>query len=690
MKIRFSLCCMFFVAVFMLLPSEWISAAGQEKNDTIDASVVTDSRILKKRSIVDLSSGVDVIRAVVSPMGEGDAIRWAQSLPGVTTGADGGTAFYVRGSNMGNNLFSLDGVPVYGYTHMLGLTTVIPTSVIGGVTLTKGGFNAADNNFTSAHMKINSKNPEKGYKVSAALNNFMASFSGEANFNDKVSFILSARVSPIGLEYQVLRSMLKTSVAGGLSDLNAQIGDVYGKFHWKINENSNLEVFGLGSIDRYNMSIGEDSHQIMGWHNGIGQIKYMNNGAAGDFSVRISFNKYGSSQAEDKVFREVRNYLSLKSDMAEITTHIDRNKFLGTSRHFILSYGAKYRRAWFKPGQAGAISNLNESDFMDAYIQLKYNLPEKIEIKANSRINGFANAKDKIIGIDPPIDKREKSRYIDPSGSIFVKWNITKILALETGYDHLVQYYHSLEGLPVGWSTDMIVPSGSKVEPEFSQQTSLAFTLDMLKHKASVGGFYKKMDGLVFYKYSQTMFNGGFAAWEDDVEQGQGLSYGGEFLYEYIGRDFYTRASYTLSKTTRRGFPSFYDGGEFPARFDRRHILNVLAQWRGFSAAFTLQSGHWENGEPMTYPMHILDDVEWTAKYYSGVNNFHMPMVLRLDLGWQKTFHTECFIHDLSVGIYNVTNHFNPFMLYFNAETEKWNAISMLPIMPNFSYRVTF
>ena len=33
---------------------------------------------------------------------------------------------------------------------------------------------------------------------------------------------------------------------------------------------------------------------------------------------------------------------------------------------------------------------------------------------------------------------------------------------------------------------------------------------------------------------------------------------------------------------------------------------------------------------------------------------------------------------------------FNPFTLYFDAEQEKWMAISLLPIMPNFSYRITF
>ncbi len=679
------------VLIQMLLPAEWVHAQELEKIDTLNASVVTDSRTLKKRSVGELSSGVEVIRTVVSPMGEGDAIRWAQSLPGVTTGADGSSAIYVRGSNMGNSLVSLDGVPIYGYTHMLGLTTIVPTLITEDVTLTKGGFDAADNNFTSAHMKINSKNPAKGYGVSASLNNFLAGISGEANFNDKISFIVSARLSPLTLEYKAAKDMLKSSMISGISDFNAQVGDVYGKIRFRINGNSSIDVFGLGSLDRYNMSMSEDSRQMMGWYNGLGQIRYLYTGKDSELTAALSYNAYGSSQEEDKIFREVRNHMSLKSDMHEITARIDRNKVMGRLKRFSMGYGAKFRNVAFEPGQVGEQTNHNEANFIDAYLQMKYQIHGKIEVKANGRINRFANVKDRVTKAGSAITSlKDDSRHIDLSGSAFIKWNISKAFSVEAGVDHLVQYYHTLEGLPVGWSTDMFVPSGSKVEPEYSDQFSLAFGIDFPKHKASVGGFYKEMENLVYYKYSQSLFNNGFASWEKDVEQGRGLSYGAEFLYEYIGRNFYARGSYTLSKTNRSGFPSLYNGGEFHARFDRTHVLNALAKWKGFSASFTLQSGHWENGEPLNYPMHIIDAINGTGNYYTGVNDYRMPMVLRLDLGWQHTFHTDRFTHDLILGVYNVTNHFNPFSLYFNAETEKWNGISLLPIMPNFSYRITF
>ena len=44
----------------------------------------------------------------------------------------------------------------------------------------------------------------------------------------------------------------------------------------------------------------------------------------------------------------------------------------------------------------------------------------------------------------------------------------------------------------------------------------------------------------------------------------------------------------------------------------------------------------------------------------------------------------------LLLGVCNVTNHFNPFILYLDAESESWKEIALLPILPNFSWRVTF
>ena len=642
--------------------------------DTLQAAVKTDVRRIEQ-SLGRLQTGLEGIRAVASPLGEGDPIRWAQGLPGVTTGADGTTAMYVRGGGTGNNLFTLDGVPVYGYSHILGLTTIVPSQVMESAELGKGGFDGAESNFTAAHLRVVTKAPSEAQRFSVALNNFLASASAEGPIGKKLSYIASFRISPLTWEYRAVRKMLPGTL-GGLDNFRASVGDAYAKLQYEIDSRNALTASFLGSQDRYGFDTPDVSHEAMGWHNLVGMLKYTRTGDKTSLEVTASANRYGSSQEQDKVYREKSNHLSLQSALTEYTLSGNLKHRIGSKERLTLSEGLDARYAVFAPGQVAAETNRSNTLLATVWAQANYVIPDRLALKAAVRGNYYQNLS-------------TKGGRFDPEGSLSAKVNLTRWLALELTGDRLVQYYHTLEGLPVGWSLDMIVPSGATVRPETALQGNAGLTAKAGGHAVSLGGFYKSMDGLIYYKYAQSLFSGALAAWEEHVDIGKGTAYGAEFLYEYQGRDWYARLSYTLSKATRHDFAETNGGQPFHARFDRTHVLNATAQWRGFSATVTLQSGHWENGAAETYPMHV-PGAEWTAEYYSGVNNYRMPTVFRLDLGWQKSFTTGRVVHMVNVGVCNVTNHFNPFMLYFDTRTESWKEIALLPILPNFSYRVEF
>ena len=178
------------IVLFNGLSCMSLSAQTAEWQDTLNAAVKTDVRRIEM-ALGHISTDIEGVRAVVSPMGEGDPIRWAQGMPGVTTGADGTTSMYVRGGNAGNNMFTLDGVPVYGYSHILGLTTIIPNNIMESVDLCKGGFDGPENNFTAGHMRIVTKRPESKQHTSFAVNNFLASASTEGPVGKKLSYLVS-------------------------------------------------------------------------------------------------------------------------------------------------------------------------------------------------------------------------------------------------------------------------------------------------------------------------------------------------------------------------------------------------------------------------------------------------------------------------------------------------------------------
>ena len=661
--------------LFSLLPL-FLSglALAQETTwtDTLRAAVKTDTRSVM-RTINKLESGADVLRGVVSPMGEGDPIRWSQGLPGVSTGADGSSAMYVHGGNMGNNLFSLDGVPVYGYSHILGLTTTVPSGVIENASLSKGGFEGRYGNFTAAHLNITTRDPATDrVHAEGTLNNFLAGANVEAPLGRDKSFIASARISPIGLEYKAFSSLLPAHLAA-FQDFRAGVGDIYGKFNWDIDSRSSLSASTLLSLDQYGFTTGEGSRDALGWNNEIAILQYHRILDRTDMDAQAYVNRYGSMQRQEKNYHGADNILSLNSRMLEATLSAD----FSPRQYSVwkLDYGFKTRYSRFAMGPAGAHTGKGVM-LVSCYAQATRDIPEKLHLQAVMRGNYYWNLSDGMMNLRP-------------DASLSFKWNFTQSLALEGSADYVHQFYHTLEGLPLGWSTDVIVPSGRTAPPEYSLQGNLGFSLALGRHTASLGGYYKRMGNLVYYKYAQSLFTDAFAGWERSVDIGLGNSFGGEFLYEYLGRDLYFRTAYTLSKTDREGFATLCDGGKFHARFDRRHILNMQGRWKGFSVAMTMQSGHWENGAPLTYLI-LIPGLETDAEYYEGVNNFQMPTVFRLDVGYECTFHAKRTEHTVNLGVCNVTNHFNPFMLYYDAQAEGWKMLALLPIMPNFSWRVAF
>ena len=644
---------------------------AQEIRDSLQAAIKIDNRRVMTGP-GKLQTGLEGMRNIVSPLGEGDPIHWAQAMPGVTTGADGSSAFYVRGGNLGNNLFSLDGIPVYGYSHLLGLTTVIPHDAIDKVQLSRGGFEGQEGNFTASHLSITTKDPSKDWKTRLSVNNFIMAASTEGAVSDKLSTFVSARISPLALEYRTVSGMLSGKM-GDLKDFSAGVGDLYGKVLFRNGGNA-LQASVLGSIDRYGFKMSDTSEELLGWNNMIGSLIYSHDKGGTKWNSTLSGSRYESSQRQDKNFRGSEDHLSLKSTLAEYSLSSDLSHEI--SPGLILKEGLKARFAQFAPGQVASVTNCSNTLLTTLWGQIDYSSPGKLSAYAAIRGNYFRNL-------------TRKGGHFDPEFSFSAEWTLSDAISLKGTLDRMVQYYHTLEGFPVGWSLDMIVPSGPVVLPEGVWQGSAGLSFEKGKHSASAGGFYKLQNNLVYYKYAQDLFDGALAAWEDHVDIGKGDSFGAEFLYEFTASDFQARVSYTLSKTTRKGFMVINGGEPFHAKFDRRHVINATGQWKGFTATMILQSGHWENGVAQTYTMHV-PGATWTAEYYSGMNNFHMPMVFRLDLGYNFSFSTGRVVHDVQVGICNATNHFNPFMLYFDTDTGAWKEIALLPLMPNISWKLSF
>ncbi len=678
----------------------WLSA--QEVGEIRDT--LTSARIISDRA-VHRDAGTRVValpelRTMVTATGVADAVKFIQTLPGVSTGAEGSSAIYVRGGNIGSNLTTLDGVALYGGSHLLGLTSAYPADIVSSVGFRLGGFHGDESNITASHIGLVTKDgsftkPE--YNVS--VNPFILGTTVSLPLvKDKVSLLGAVRVSPLGPVFRALQS----AVGGALDSLSQPrtvVYDAFVKAKWLMDESNVLSVSVFNSLDAYSYVYGGDSEESMGWNNLIVNARHegcLKNGWV--IEDGIAYNRFTGRQGIVRNMSGTLNDLAIVSSVDELTADAVLSRTLGGGD---LRGGVRERFAIFNPGTSATFSGSGPLKPLDSprsdhishssitTLHGQWNLARnRFELMASTRLN--------ICGADEALNPRW-SWFFNPEGSLLAKADLTKWMAVEATADWMTQYYHTLEGIPVGWSVDLLVPTAPSRPPEHALQFYTGLFFSFGQHHITLGAYDKKMYNLVYFLDAGQLFSPAIAGWSSNIKVGTGTSRGVEFLYEKDGERLDWRIAYTLSKTDRT-FAEVNDGKAFPAKFDRRHILNVTSSCLlvdnartsiSLNGLFTYQSGHWETvaaGETLAI---TLSGEEVPMDVFSHENNYEMPPYIRLDLGCNFTFKGR-FQQNLNIGVYNVFNRHNPFSIIYDDRSREWRQVSLLPILPSLSYNLSF
>ena len=659
--------------------------AQEVRRDTIRAARITADRQHRAGTRMVKSSD---IRSLITPLGDGSAIKFIQTLPGVATGAEGSSALYVRGGNIGSNVITIDGVPLYGSGHILGFSTSYSPDIVSDTRFMVGGFSSEEGNLTSSHIKVSTRDGDFS-RVSGGVSASPFILGGHIStpiVKDKLSFLGAVRVSPVGLELQAVKGM--TSALDDISDIRAAVGDAYGKLKWLITPRQSLSLSGFYSLDSYSYTYGSSSRDRMGWSNVVASLAHeMSFDSPWRLESGLSANRFANYQGMSKTLGDQDNDVALQSGLEEAT--LRSTAFWEGGSGWTFQGGLKGRYASFTPGSSARSNTL----LLTAHAQIGKAKEGRYELMAAARMNYFSSGKGTYEGY--------KLNSFDPEVSLSGKVYLVKdLLGLEATYDRTVQYYHTLEGIPLGWSLDLLVPSDSGLAPETASQVYAGLFFTGKKHRLTVGAYLKKMDHLIFFKDATRLFSTAVAGWRDEIKTGSGNSKGIELLYELDLDRLEGKVAYTLSKTDRT-FPEINEGKSFPAKFDRRHIVNVRLEYTVFSAKkkalgvntfFTYQSGHWATVPAGQFSGWISPgEQEVVVDYHTGIHNWQAPAYIRWDIGaffkyGLGTRHPGM----LSVGIYNVLNRHNIYSIMYDPETRSWKSLSLFPIMPTVSWSMEF
>ncbi len=692
-----------FITTIISVLSVFDVCAQEERQDSLQAATVYADRM----GDVAGSRVVKPVKFLRMPCvtGGADAIKFFQMLPGVSTGAEGSSAIYVRGGNLGNNLITLDGVTIYGSSHLLGFSSVYSPDIVSNVLFQIGGFTSDEGNLTSSHIRVSSLdgNMDK-YHAGVSVSNFLIGADVSTPIiRDRLSFIASVRASPIGPELNAVKGL--SHAMDSIGNIKATVYDVFGKLKWRISKRQNASWSVFNSLDSYGYRYGVTSDDRMRWSNLIMNVSH-------DFEINahsrvhssVSYNLFSSYQGMHKILDKNTNNIATRNPLREWAVQSTYSNTAADGIDF--RGGLKARRGKFAPGTStaytggltdpsmfGNIKDVTETWLVTTHAQAEFSRPGKYQLRAAGRLNYYSSRR--------TATDHDNGEYLTPEVGFLARVNIVRSFGLEATADWTTQYYHTLEGIPLGWSLDMIVPTDASCKPEGATQYYAGAFFSNKGHRFNVGSYYKEMSNLTYFAEATELFNSAAASWRHNIKTGSGLSYGVEALYEVETDRFNGRIAYTLSKTDRQ-FKDINRGMRFPARFDRRHILNVSAEYTllrsvrremGISTLFTYQSGHHASINVWEYVGELLPTGEdqVSVEYYAGENAVRLPSYVRWDLGCFMRFGTGTSHPWLvNVGVYNVLNRHNVYSVTYDTNERKWKQLSLFPIMPSLSWRMEF
>lgn len=668
---------------------------------------------------------IDEIKTLPAFMGEVDIIKTIQLLPGVSSAAEGGQGFYVRGGGPDQNLVLLDEAVVYNAAHLFGFFSVFNADAVKNVNLIKGGMPANFGGRMSSVLEVSmNEGNNKKFRVKGGIGAISSRITVEGPLKkNKGSFVLSGRRTYIDL---IMKAAISdTSPFAGSSyffyDMNL-------KMNYKLGDKDRLYLSGYYGKDEFNFGNIEDGFSVdMPWGNGIAALRWNHL-----FSSKLFMNvtgtytnylfKFGSAQDQ---FR-----FELNSGISDWGGKVDFSYYPST-RH-TLKWGLDYTFHTFTPISVSAESNDVEFDTglaqklisheSAAYVLDEFDLNEKIKINAGIRYSTFQHVgpftrylKGDGISTQDSTRTYEKGDLIqfyhglEPRISGRIKLN--KNSSIKAGYAYNYQYVHLTSLSAVSLPTDVWYPTTSKAKPQQGWQTSLGYFKNFNQNmfETSIELYYKGLKNLIEYKEGALPNDNVNDNTDNLLVFGTGWSYGTEFFIKKKKGKFTGWIGYTWSKTERK-FPDLNNGVPFPAKYDRRHDLSVILSYKlnerwVFSSAFiyatgntlTLPSSWYVQDQDLLFnygprnstrmaPYHRLDlSATWYSKAYKEQKNLETGETIKVKKKVRSNW---------AFSIYNVYNRANPYFLYVDNDGEFFDGnfdisikqVTLFPIIPSVTW----
>ncbi len=654
--------------------------------------------------------------------GEIDVIKALQLLPGVQSGSEGATGLYVRGGGPDQNLILLDGVPLYNINHMFGFFSVFNVDAIKNVTLYKGNFPARFGSRLSSVVDVRqNEGNENEYHGSVSIGLLSSKINLEGPIiKGKTTFNVSARRTYFDILAQPLIAL--ANEGDGQANAGYYFYDINTKVTHKFSNKDKLTTsFYMGddaiyvrTKDKGYDNPNEYTKSKFGWNWGnlLGAASWAHQFSNTLFSnLTLSYTRYRYKVGIGNEQRmEAENGDTGKTEYMDSETSIDyRSNIEDISALYEFDYnphpnhaikfGANYVYHRFVPEVGtftyeGPETDIDDEDFIFSTLSggESINTHEAaVYFEDNWTINDIFKFN---MGLRASMYAVQEKIYPSLEPRLGFRALLTDDMSIKASYSYMSQYIHLLSNSNITLPTDLWVPVTANIKPMKSHQAALGLFYNLFDIvNLSVEGYYKHMNNIIEYKDGASFF-ASTKGWETKVNMGEGWSYGVEFLVEKKIGKLTGWIGYTWSKSERkfdREGMEINDGKPFYAKYDRRHDISVVAQYK-FSKKFDIAATFiYGTGARATMGSQVYTDPNDDYMIYEYIpqrNSFKLPDYMRFDIGmnfYKKRKKGESI---WNISIYNLTNRHNPFFVFNDGEVLQ--QMSIFPILPSVSYTYRF
>lgn len=645
--------------------------------------------ILGERGDVNVTSGdvgrmelsIQTIKALPALMGEADVIKSVQLLPGVQSGGEGNSGFYVRGSGTDQNLILLDEATIYNADHLFGFFSIFNADAIKSIELIKSGMPAYYGGRAASILNVYQKDGNlKRYEVEGGLGLIFSHLTVQGPIKkERASFLISARRTYADW---IIQPFLKKD--SPMKGTDFYFYDINAKFNVIISPHHRLyfgayyghDVYGFKSqTQQTKMSFkwGNAAASVR-WNYIIGNRLFLNTSATFsdyDFGTEMMIDPYSF-----KLSSGVRDY-GLKSELTWIPNPKHNLRF-GIHNVFHDCKPGQYKVETGEDygfGQAKVQHYLGNE--LSIYAHDEYDITPKWKLNMGLRYSNYhhlgpftryildeiGNVIDSIVY--KPGESIVQYNRVEPRFSL--RWLIDSTTSIKLSATLNYQYMHRISIASISLPTDVWMPSTDLLKP----QTVFQYSLGVFKN------FYHNMFETYVDLYYKQMYN--LAEYRDGLDFSM-LSINTDQMYVFgkgwsAGAEFYIKKSrgrltgfigYTLA-FARRQFDDLNGGEPYWAKYDRRHDVSISLSYEiipnklSASALWVFQSGN-----TMTVPLGYYLYMGSVVTEYSSRNEYRVNPYHRLDISVDWTIKkTSKFETGLNFSIYNVYNRQNPFLVFF-------------------------